>query len=70
MIINLFNIVPKVNIQTNKHFDVNEYFIAIGINIQCLCIIMAIEHIYTNNLPLVLVLFATISKTYLLKMVV
>ena len=31
MIINLFNIVLKVNIQTNKHFDANEYFIAIGI---------------------------------------
>ena len=31
LIINLFNIVLKVNIQTNKHFDANEYFIAIGI---------------------------------------
>ena len=31
---------------------------------------MAIGHIYTNNLPLALVPFATISKTHLLKMVV
>ena len=29
---------------------------------------MAIGHIYTNNLPLVLVPFATLSKTHLLKM--
>ena len=70
MIINLSNIVLRVNIQTNKHFDTNEYFIAMGINIQCLYTLMAIGHIYTNNLPLALVPFATISKTHLLKIVV
>ena len=70
MIINLSNIILKVNIQINKHFDLNEYFIAIGINVQCLYTIMALGHIYTNNLPLALVPFAIISKTHLLKMVV
>ena len=68
--INSFNIIPRVNTQINKHFDLNEYFITKGINIQCLHTIMALGHIYTNNLPLALVPFATVSKTYLLNMVV
>ena len=70
MIINLSNIIVKVNIQINKHFDLNEYFIAIGINVHCLYTIMALGHIYTNNLPLALVAFSTISKTHFRKMVV
>ena len=49
MIINLSNIILKVNIQIRKHFDLNEYFIAIGINVQCLYTIMALGHIYTNK---------------------
>ena len=49
MIINLSNIILKVNIQINKYFDLNEYFIAIGINVQCLYTIMALGHIYTNS---------------------
>ena len=31
---------------------------------------MALGHIYTNNLPLALAPFTTISKTHLLKMIV
>ena len=68
--INLFNIVLRVNIQINKYFDPNEYFIAMGIILQCLHTIMALGHNYTNNLALALVPFATVSKTHLLKMVV
>ena len=49
MIINLSNIILKVNIQISKHFDLNEYFIATGINVQCLYTIMALGHIYTNT---------------------
>ena len=49
LMINLSNIVLRVNIQINKHFDSNEYFIAMGINIQCLYTWMAIGHIYTNR---------------------
>ena len=70
LIINLSNIVLRVNIQTNKHFDVNEYFIARGINIQCLYAVIALGHIYTNNLPLALAPFAIVFKTHLLNMVV
>ena len=60
----------KVNIQINLTLNVNEYFISIRINIQCLHTIMTLGHIYTNNLPLALVSFATVSKTHLLKIVV
>ena len=70
MIINSFNIILKVNIQINLTLNLNEYFIAIEINIQFLHTIMALGHIYTNNLPLALVPFAIVSKTHLLKMVV
>ena len=62
--------IVRVNTQINKHFNLNEYFIAIGLNIQCLDTIMALGHIYTNILPLALMPFTTISKTHLLKMVV
>ena len=50
----------------------NEYFIAIWDNLQCHNIYykMALGHIYTNNLPLVLAPFTTIFKTHLLKMTV
>ena len=33
----------KVNTQINKHFDLNEYFIAKGINIQCPHTIVSID---------------------------
>ena len=39
----------RANIQINLTLNLNEYFITIGINIQCLHTIMALEHIYTNK---------------------
>ena len=49
LIIKSFNILLSVNIQINLTLNLNEYFIAIGINIQCLHMRMALGHIYTNG---------------------
>ena len=59
---NSFNIILRENIQINLTLNLNEYFIAIGTNIQCLYIIMALGYIYTNSFYYFIIFIDDLSR--------